>query len=272
MPTPKLHVLVSLWNWHTSSCLVFSSFELWPSGRYGLPMPKTGCPTANGFHWSTGYVHQDLEDNDSQTKASPDSHLAGSVSNDVLQYFCIKNETFTFLNRPSWPAGQYCIYRKGTSCPAGMYSGSLLLDNENANGTNKNSHNGSLPTGVYNQDTKIFFCCQTSGLYNVAIQLPVDKPFYLIAFRPYCQEVLNTVHTMEFIVYDTEDDNNHDKRIFPYPYGAELQEPRINYCYYQGMGHMILFKSVTKWPTTDWTLRFGPVQTPNFSWAELNWS
>ena len=214
-------------------------------------MPKTGCPTANDFHWSTGYIYQDLEDNDSQTKASPDAHLAGSVSNDVLQYFCIKNETFTFLNRPSWPAGEYCIYRKGTSCPAGMHSGSLLLDNENANGTNKNSHNGSLPTGVYNQDTKIYFCCQTSGSYDVAMQLPVDKPFYLIAFRPYCQEVLNTVHTMEFIVYDTEDDNNNDQRTFPYPYGAELQEPRINYCYYQGMGHMILFRSVTKWPRTD---------------------
>ena len=233
------------------SCLVFSSFVLWPSGRYGLPMPKTGCPTANGFHWSTGYIYQDLEDNDSQTKASPDSHLAGSVSNDVLQYFCIKNETFTFLNRPSWPAGQYCIYRKWTSCPAGMHSGSLLLDNENANGTNKNSHNGSLPAGVYNQDTKIFFCCQTSRSYDVAIQLPVDKPFYLIAKGPYCQEVLNTVHTMEFIVYDTEDDNNHDQKIFPYPYGAGLQEPRINYCYYQGMADMILFRSVTIWPRSD---------------------
>ena len=217
-------------------CLVFSTSILWPSGRYGLPMPKSRCPTANGFHWISGYIYQDLENKASVTTVSPNAHLLGWVSNDVSQSFCIKNQTSTALDnkRKPWPEGEYCIYRKGSSCPAGMLNGSVLWDNENADGTNKNARYGSLPAGVYNQDTKIFFCCKTTGSYYKPIELPTDKPFYLIAFTSYCQRVLNTVHTMELIVYDTEDDNNHDKTIFPYPYGADMREPHIYYCYYQG--------------------------------------
>jgi len=115
-----------------------------------------------------------------------------------------------------------------------MLSGSVLWDDEEgASGTNKNANSGSLPAGVYNQDTKIFFCCHTAGSYDNPIELPFDKPFYLIAFTSHCQEVLNTVHTMEHIVYDTEDYYNHDDQTYPYPYGADFGEPRIYYCYYQ---------------------------------------
>jgi len=115
-----------------------------------------------------------------------------------------------------------------------MLSGSVLWDDENgASGKNMNFHDGSIPEGVFNQDTKIFFCCHVAGSCDNPIELPVDNPFYLIAFTPHCQEVLNTVHTMEHIVYDTEDDNNHDNQTYPYPYGADFKPPRIHYCYYQ---------------------------------------
>ena len=201
-------------------------------------MPNSGCPKADGFHWNSGYILQDLEDTQSMTSVSSNSHLLGWVSNDVVRYFCIKNNASVAVDskRFRWPAGEYCIYRRGSKCPSGLLSGSVLWDDENsAIGRNRNSHAGVLPAGVYNQDTKIFFCCQTTGSHDDPIELPVASPFYLIAFTPQCQEVLNTIHTMEFIRYDTEDDNNHDQKTFPYPYGVAFQEPTIYYCYYKGI-------------------------------------
>ncbi|XP_078346119.1 uncharacterized protein LOC144631547 isoform X2 [Oculina patagonica] len=212
------------------------SAVLWPSGMYGLPMPKTGCPKANGFYWKSGYIFQDLEDVGSMTTVSPNSHLQGWVLGDVVQYYCIKNNASAAIDskRFQWPAGEYCIYRKGATCPTGLLSGSMLWDDENgATGTNMNMNAGVLPDGVYNQDTKIFFCCQTTGSSDDPIELPVASPFYLIAFTPQCQEVQNTIHTTEYIAYDTEDDKNHDQKTFPYPYGASFLEPTIHYCYYK---------------------------------------
>lgn len=204
---------------------------------YGLPMPKSGCPKSNGFYWNAGYIFQDLEDTDSLTSVSPNSHLQGWVQGDVVQYYCIKNNASAAVDssRSRWPSGEYCIYKKGASCPKGMFSGSVLWDDENSlTGKNKNKNAGVLPEGVYNQDTKIFFCCQTTGSRNYPIELPISSPFYLMAFTPECQEVLNTIHTLEYITYDTEDDNNHDQKKFPYPYGVSFLEPTIYYCYYKG--------------------------------------
>lgn len=209
---------------------------MWPSGQYGLPMPKSKCPGANGFSWMRGNIYQDLEDGGNRTTISPQSHLHAFVSNDVMQFFCMKTDTTTDNNRKPWPKGQYCIYQKGLSCPTGLLSGSVLWDDENGpvGRKNGNSQSGTIPEGVYNMDTKIFFCCSTSGDYTNPIELPTGKPFYLVAYRPHCQEVLNAVHTMEYIVYDTEDTNNDNKQVFPYPFGAEFLNPRISYCYYQG--------------------------------------
>ena len=199
-------------------------------------MSKSNCPGANGFSWLRGNIYQDLEDGGNRTTTSPQSHLQAFVSNDVMQFFCMKTDMTSDTNRKPWPKGQYCIYQKGSSCPAGLLSGSVLWDDENGpvDEKNRNSHSGAIPEGVYNMDTKIFFCCSTSGNYTNPIELPTGKPFYLMAYRPHCQEVLNTVHTMEYIVYDTEDTNNHNKQVFPYPFGAEFLNPRISYCYYQG--------------------------------------
>ncbi|PFX22967.1 Deleted in malignant brain tumors 1 protein [Stylophora pistillata] len=208
---------------------------LWPSGRYGLPMAKSGCPGANGFHWQTGYIYQDLENNDSVTTISPNSQLKGRLSaGDVEQYFCIKDDSTATLerNRPRWPAGEYCIYQKGYDCPYGLLSGWVYWDDED--GTNKNSYNGVLPEGVFDHDTKIFYCCQnTKDGYKEPIKLPFASPFYLIAFRPHCQEVLHTIHKKEYIKYDTENYDNRDRKSFPYPFGADFHEPQIYYCYYR---------------------------------------
>ncbi|XP_074638437.1 uncharacterized protein LOC141896937 isoform X2 [Acropora palmata] len=227
------------------------SSVLWPQGRYGLPMPRSGCPSSTHFAWMSGFLYQDLENDQGKTRASPNAHFRGSVTSDVEQYFCIKNSSTLPGNADphttTWPAGQYCIYQKGSTCPVGMQSGFVSWDDENGiNGKNKNNHSGSLPTGVYNQDTTIYYCCQTQGSYDKPILLPTDKSFYLMALEKHCQHVLNTVHTMEHIYFDTENENNHDQLTRPVPYGAGWSTLRaIHYCYYQGINPTIAKTSST---------------------------
>ena len=203
-------------------------------------MAVSGCPKADGFSWDTGYIYQDLEDDNSRTATSSNFHLQAEVksSGDVRRSFCMKTNqsSATDVGRPKWPFGEYCIYKKGSTCPKGMLEGWVLWDDENGKtGVNLNFQSGSVPNGRYNQDTKIFFCCQTVGSSSSPVELPIDKPFYLIAFNnKKCQEVSKTIHTTEFIRYDTENTNNHDKQGYHYPYGADLYLPYIYYCYYQG--------------------------------------
>ena len=203
-------------------------------------MAKSGCPKANGFSWETGYIYQDLEDDKSLTMKSPSFHLNASVfsSGDLRQSFCIKTIKSDAVDnsRFNWPAGQYCIYKKGSTCPTLLLEGWVLWDDENGqSGVNLNFKSGTVPAGTYKKDTEIKFCCQTVGSYGDPIELPIDKPFYLMTFNnKRCQEVLRTIHTVEYIRYDTENDNNHDRQAYPYPFGADRREPYIYYCYYQG--------------------------------------
>lgn len=88
----------------------------------------------------------------------------------------------------SWPEGKYCIYKKGPQCPYGLESGFVIWDDENKD--NQDTAGGDLPEGVYGEDTKIFFCCSTTGDWEDPIKLPTDKPFYLFAFESNkCQKV-----------------------------------------------------------------------------------
>ncbi|XP_022794884.1 uncharacterized protein LOC111333551 [Stylophora pistillata] len=222
-----------------NTCKSLGNFVKWPSGKYGLPMAKSGCPKSDGFSWKTGYIYQDLEDDKSLTANSPSFHLNASVLSlgDVSQSFCFKtNRTDSVDNsRFSWPYGQYCIYKKGSSCPGSLKEGRVLWDDENGqNGINLNFKTGTVPAGTYNADTEIKFCCQDVGSYSEPIELPIDKPFYLIAFNSKnCQEVLKTTHTLEYILYDTENDRNHNQAVYPYPFGSDGGDPYIYYCYYQ---------------------------------------
>ena len=228
------------------SVSVISHTVQWPSGKYGLPMAKSGCPKANGFSWETGYIYQDLEDDKSLTQTSSSFHLNATVfsSGDVSRNFCLKmNRSATVDNsRFRWPAGQYCIYKKGGSCPKLLLDGWVLWDDENGKtGANLNFQSGTLPAGIYKKDTKIYFCCQTFGSRSDPIELPIESPFYLIAYNSRsCQEVLKTIHTLEYIRYDTENDMNQDSQAHTYPYGADLSMPYIYYCYYRGKAFLLL--------------------------------
>ena len=87
-----------------------------------------------------------------------------------------------------WPEGKYCVYMKGSRCPAGLEKGFVIWDDENKD--NQNTAGGELPEGHYSDDTKIYFCCSTSGAVEQPITLPSDKPFFLYAYDSIkCQNV-----------------------------------------------------------------------------------
>lgn len=131
------------------------------------------------------------------------------------------------------PSGKYCIYRKGGSCPISLTSGYIKWDDEDSN--NKNNKTGTLPDGVYDHNTKIYFCCRTDGDKNTPISLPTRKPFFLLGFdSAECQQVKWAVVSAEWIRFDNEDDKNKDGQGGSHPHGAGIDDHKIHYCYYQG--------------------------------------
>ena len=111
-----------------------------------------------------------------------------------------------------------------------------MWDDEDDN--NNNGAGGKLPDGVYDRNTKIFFCCRTDGSKSDPISLPVSTPFYLLAYgSSECQWVKDASSTKEFIAFDAEDDDNFDDwgGSFPYIPGIAGQTTyvKITYCYYK---------------------------------------
>lgn len=209
---------------------------MWPAGTYALPMAGSGCPEGGGFTWYTGHRTEVLEREQNRNRHSLSIHLKTKIGNpEIERYFCVKNSTKADEGKPKWPNGKYCIYKKGDLCPPDFHKGSVLWDDDNgSNGSNRNSKGGELPSGRYNQDTMIYFCCMTTGSVEKRVSLPVSKPFYLLAFESTtCQEVQGAVYSLEYVVFDTENTKNQDASAYPYPYGADLGQPTIHYCYYR---------------------------------------
>ena len=139
-------------------------------------------------------------------------------------------------------SGAYCIYKSTQGpCPDHMDSGSVKWNDEDTYNSNKKG--GELPYGTYNKDTVIRYCCQTKGNWDASIELPVSQPFYLLTSSatgsPKCQIVMWALSYLEYIVFDTEDDNNADEED---GYHVFLQGRKLYYCYYEGsMLSFILF-------------------------------
>ena len=122
-----------------------------------------------------------------------------------------------------------------------MKEGSVKWDDEDKD--NNNEKKGTLPDGTYNKDTTIKYCCQDKGHWYNAVQLPVDRPFYLLphnsaSFKnPKCQLVKWAMSWSEYIKYDTNDWVNSDElkgsHVFVHSSGKSILT--INYCYYKGM-------------------------------------
>lgn len=119
-----------------------------------------------------------------------------------------------------------------------MKEGFIKWDDEDFPNKNSNAKHGVLPDGDYDSDsdTKILYCCNDQGDWKQSIDLPVHEPFYLLPYQSDdCQRVKGALSTLEYIAYDTEEDNNHDdfQRSHAYTTG-EKGQPKVYYCYYKG--------------------------------------
>ncbi len=150
--------------------------------------------------------------------------------------------------------GSYCIYQYGVKCPPGMVEGYIKWDDNNPPQENRNQKLGSLPRGDYTYDTVIYYCCQNQSTWYDVIELPTTSPFYLLPYKPRsqysteCQRVKWALPTLEYIRFDTEDDNNQD--VF---YGHHVDtdhdnpkgRPKVHYCYYESRsGSLHLFTRI----------------------------
>lgn len=202
----------------------------WPSGTFGLPRAKLGCPQSdNNITWFTGWRYQDTEDQNAANQKSRSFHMDAVVEkSSVNRSFCIATKN---SGTREWPKGQYCIYKKG-ECPAGLTHGYISFDDENHKNINKKG--GTLPDGEYNKDTKIFFCCRTDGDKKKPMVLPLGTPFYLMAFKSSeCQQVEGALATQEYIQFDDEDEFNKDSSNGTHAYEKGKVNLTISYCYYE---------------------------------------
>lgn len=206
-----------------------SSLPEWPSGTFGLPRSKFGCPYSKEITWSSGWRYQDTEDDHASNQKSHSFHMDAVVNKSAVnRSFCMATEN---KGNGDWPKGQYCIYKKGV-CPKGLSEGYLFFDDENHK--NQNRMGGTLPDGVYDQDTKLFYCCRTDGDKRMPMSLPLVSPFYLMAFNSSeCQRVKGAMVTQEYIQFDDEDESNKDSSSGMHPYEKGKLNVTISYCYYE---------------------------------------
>ena len=86
-----------------------------------------------------------------------------------------------------------------------MSSGFISWNDEDSN--NLNEVQGTVPSGVYDQDTRIDYCCMTDGDVSQPISLPTQNPFYLFPYNSeQCQAVQGMNATEEYFRWDEEND------------------------------------------------------------------
>ncbi|XP_068715308.1 uncharacterized protein [Montipora foliosa] len=222
-----------------ASAVKMSESRYWPKGAYGLPKPVSGCPEADGFQWSEGWVSQDTSGNYSNNSKSTEFHLDGVVdSRRVNRSFCLKDSANVDNDRPNWPKGQYCVYKEGR-CSSGLSNGDVRWDDDDSI-PNSNANGGTLPGGMFKNDTEIRFCCAGNGSKNNPIPLPTKDPFFLLAYNSAkCQMVQWAVASLEWIFFDTEENDQVNRKRGKVPYNAGEPNPTIYYCYYRSCNNTL---------------------------------
>ena len=205
----------------------------WPRGQFTILKAASGCPT--GMY--SGWRFQDNEDDNNGNRWRPSdiqSCIDIGVGRNLKTYYCTKTLD---PGSPSWPSGTYCIARHGSSCPSGFYSGLIHWDDEDSN--NDNSEMQPIPSGVYDRDTEINFCCRSDGRHDSPITLPPTQPFALYRYEGKCQKVRGMNNPIElFVHYDDEDSNNGNQCSGNHPLarGSCNRDHELYFCYYEPFG------------------------------------
>lgn len=202
----------------------------WPHGPFSFPKTFADCPL--GFTAGNNCVLQDNENYNGNNNEFVGFCLVDGrcTARDIRLCYCTQQvDTSTY----AWPNGDYCIARFGGVCPAGFSEGELFWDDENSSpGT---SFNGAVPDGVYNANTRIFYCCRNDGSAEQSILLPTDDPFILYAHSSStCQAVFNMrSHSIELF---TDDENNNNQNSctgsHPFDTGCGGKDHRVHLCLY----------------------------------------
>nr|XP_034306860.1 uncharacterized protein LOC105323535 [Crassostrea gigas] len=214
-----IFILAVLSLWVASSSAVG-----WPSGTYSMITPKAGCPSG----WKLGWRYQDNEDTGNINSMTSNHHFNGFFFDDTIHYYCSKT---SYSGSGSWPRGNYCIMRYGSSCPSGFSSGSIYWDDEDS--YNMNGKGGYVPSGTYGSNTRINYCCRSDGSASSYISLPTTDPFYLMRYTSsICQRVSGMTVREEIITTDDEDTSNNNSVSGSHPKVTGTSNHRLYYCYY----------------------------------------
>ena len=118
-----------------------------------------------------------------------------------------------------------------------MTEGFIDWYDEQTNNQNKLHNYLTLPDGIYfGSSTRLLYCCHTTGKWYESIELPTEKPFYLLPYGSQrCQRVFGAISSLEYAVYDTEDENNWDQFVGHHVFTDQVESlPKVYYCYYEG--------------------------------------
>ncbi|XP_041366865.1 uncharacterized protein LOC121381595 [Gigantopelta aegis] len=198
----------------------------WPGGSYALLSAIDGCPDGftegNYTHWSDG-----------GSMKSSSFHLAGDFQSKYTTYsFCVMENN---NSGGKWPRGAYCIMRKSGTCPEGFSEGSAIYDDEIRSADQNKTINEPIPDGVFDDNTKFFYCCRDDGFRNDPIDIPNSKPLVLLRYGKWyqhCQEVKGMYATEEKYTFD-----NHNEGVSnltgSYPYiSLSYSKYNVHFCYY----------------------------------------
>ena len=201
----------------------------WPSGTYALPETTSGCPT---HEFSEGCRYQDSEDSKNKNRVRDTDVLRAAFSRNMEMCYCVKHDTgksdFT------WPAGTYCIAKKGNKPDENFRKGMIKWDDENKWNWNKKPALLRLPDGKYDKNTIVDYWCRSDGDPEHPIVLPAKVPFVLYQYKSKgCQSVLGMSVRRIMIDYDDENRRNSDKCSGFHPYNDKCSNgQRLHLCYY----------------------------------------
>ena len=149
---------------------------------------------------------------------------------DYRTYYCTKTSNGS-SGLSYWPRGHYCIARYGGSCPSRFSSGSIYWDDEDS--SNDNSKQDPLPDGVYNGDTRVYYCCRSDGSTSTGIELPTSQPFILYRYGGTCQTVRGMTVRQLRVHFDDENSANANQCSGTYPDDSSCDRDHdIYFCYY----------------------------------------
>ncbi|XP_050396408.2 uncharacterized protein LOC126814967 isoform X2 [Patella vulgata] len=208
-----------------------------PKGHYTILMAKEGCP----HHlFQTGRLTHRGEGDNSVGHGGPQG-LAGDFSTNSFTYrFCTSDNQYK--HGGDWPKGNYCILRRGGTCPLGFISGGghIQFGDTDWNPAYGSRYYGTLPDGVYDDNTKLEFCCREDGAIIEPIDLPAVAPLVLFLYKqnifdpPSCQAVKGMQYRQEHITFDNEDGGIFEiSGTTPYTVTNANERISMYYCVYQ---------------------------------------